>query len=91
MPDKASACAASCPYPPRSGDRCPSLPSDFPQLLAEYVVSREHLDHPIGEREVAAASPCFPVWKDRLRVSMFASLVVQLGSPLIPRVLLGDS
>ena len=39
-----------------------------------------------SEREAAAASPCFPTWEDRLRASMFASLVDQLESPLVSRV-----
>ena len=65
------------------------FPSDFPQVLAKHAVSREHLDHPVGEREAAVASLCLLVWEDRLRASMFASLVDQLGLPLIPRVFLG--
>ena len=50
--------------------RC--LPSDFPQVLAEHAASREHLGHPVDEREAAAVSPCFPVWEERLRVSMIS-------------------
>ena len=66
------------------------LPSDFHQVLAEHAMSREHLGQSVGEWETAAASPYLPVWEDRLRASMFVSLVDQLGSPLVPRVLLGD-
>ena len=67
------------------------LPSDFPEVLAEHAISREHLGHPVGEREVAAVSPCLLIWENRLLASIIASLVDQLGSPLVPRVLLGDS
>ena len=67
------------------------LPSDFPQVLAKHAVSREHLGHPVDEREAAATASFFSVWEDRLRASMFASLIDQLGSSLISRVLLGSS
>ena len=66
------------------------LLSGFYQVLAVHTVSREHLGHPVGERETAAASPCLSVWEDRLRSTMLASLVNRLESPLVPRVRLGS-
>ena len=57
------------------------LSSDFHQVLAEHAVSREYLGHPVGKREAAVASPCLPVWEDRIRAVMFASFVDQLRSP----------
>lgn len=67
------------------------LASDFNQVLAEHAESREHLGHPTGQQETAAAPPCLLTWEDGLDALMFSSRVDQLIPPLAPRILLGGS